>query len=101
MADEVAADCAARGDTHALTTLLEDGHILARGSQAAKDGDGTPLLHLAAVGGHLPCVRLLLAHGADPNAQDRQRRVTPLVLASVKGHSECAQALRQVRRRDG
>ncbi|MBI4816095.1 MAG: ankyrin repeat domain-containing protein [Deltaproteobacteria bacterium] len=39
--------------------------------------DGATPLHFAAAGGHVECVRILLAHGADPHAPDADRGETP------------------------
>ncbi|CAG0889703.1 unnamed protein product [Darwinula stevensoni] len=42
-------------------------------------------LHLAALKGHTPCVKLLLSHDANVNATDREGK-TPLMLAATFGH---------------
>ena len=51
-----------------------------------KECGQTPL-SLAAGQGNTPIVKLLLAHGADPNARDRDRR-TALAWAADNGRSE-------------
>ena len=51
-----------------------------------------PLLHLAAAGGHMACVELLLARGFDVNARDRLDRATALHWAAQGGHLDVVQA---------
>lgn len=59
------------------TTALEE--LLAAGQDArATDEIMATALHHAAIEGHLACVRVLLAHGAEINARDRQHESTPL-----------------------
>jgi hypothetical protein len=61
---------AARYDVTRLKECLNEG----KGNdinQIDCDGD-TPLIH-AAMMGNLPCLQFLLAHGADPNIQNRVR----------------------------
>ncbi len=48
----------------------------------AQDSHGRALLHYAAIGGHLELANLLLARGADVNAQDN-RGCTPLYKATL------------------
>jgi ankyrin repeat protein len=50
-------------------------------------------LHFASKFGYLDSARLLLDHGADPNALDNDH-VTPLHLALKRGHLEIVQLLR-------
>jgi ankyrin repeat protein len=45
-----------------------------------------PLLHLAAQGGHLDCVNLLLVLGCDVNERDKYDRAYPLHWAAAEGH---------------
>ncbi|HET7695831.1 MAG TPA: ankyrin repeat domain-containing protein [Vicinamibacterales bacterium] len=52
----------------------------------------TPLC-LASRDGHLPIVRLLLAHGADPAGQCRDAEFTPLHVATQNGHGDIVRAL--------
>lgn len=49
---------------------------------------GTTSLSLAASGGHIGCMELLLAQGAAINYVDHQDRQTPLHLASKNGHEK-------------
>ena len=52
-----------------------------------------PLLHLAAEGGHLDCVELLLGRGADGNQRDRLDHATALHWAAQAGHLEVVKRL--------
>ncbi|KAJ3114659.1 hypothetical protein HDU96_001803 [Phlyctochytrium bullatum] len=62
-------------------------------TRAASKGR-TPL-HAAAKSGSLPCVRLLLKHGADPGIRDAAGR-TPLMAAEAKRQEEVTRVLREV-----
>jgi Ankyrin repeats (3 copies) len=50
-------------------------------AEEALSGDGLIGLHLAALGGHTEVVRILLAHGADVNAQETRFDGTPVTWA--------------------
>jgi len=50
-------------------------------------------LHEAAKRGHLDAVRLLLEHGADPNAREPGDNTTPLHWAAAHGHVDVVRAL--------
>jgi len=64
--------------------------LVGRGADVnARDEDGDTPLHNAAWWGNLATVKLLLAHGADPNDVDNAGK-TAADLALEKGHSECA-----------
>ena len=52
-----------------------------------------PLLHLAAAGGHLACVELLLARGFDVDARDRLDHATALHWAAQDGHLDVVKRL--------
>ena len=69
--------------------LLEQG---ADKDHAMYDGQDASVLAYAAKFGHLECVQILLAAGADVAAQD-DTYATPLELAVVRGHESVAQAL--------
>ena len=75
------------GDIDRLKALLEAEPALAR------EGDihGSTGLHAAVA--HPACVRLLLAHGADPNARDRGDNAYALHFAAAGGHLESTGAL--------
>jgi ankyrin repeat protein len=52
-----------------------------------------PLLHLAAAGGHMACVELLLARGFDASLRDRVDRATALHWAALGGHLDVVERL--------
>ena len=54
--------------------------------------EGRTALHLAALGGSLPCIKILLDAGADQHAQTRQG-AAPLDLAAQEGHEEATRFL--------
>ena len=97
MADKLAAYAAASGYKTALKHLLVTRHVMAGGLTAARDDEGTPLLGLAVRGGHAECVKLLLKHGADPNATSRTLGAPPLALACVHGAEGCIAQLVKAR----
>ena len=68
--------------------------LIDRGAQAdARDHfKNTPLM-VAAQLGHLEMVRLLLRHGADPNAYSKTLHWTPLHYAAHSGHVEILELL--------
>lgn len=71
---------AIRGGHDRMVTLL-----LGRGASPATPGlEGQSALHLAVALGREQCLRELLRHGADPNAEVR-RPVRPALLAHVRG----------------
>lgn len=57
------------------------------------DEDGFTPLHLAASGGHKGVAEMLIASGANVNANSRQDRSTPLHNAVGKGHKDVVQLL--------
>lgn len=79
---------AKRGDAEKVKALLKQGVDI----EATTDSTGSTPLHLAAAGGHLDVVKLLLEHGADINAMDRGRS-TPLIAALRNKHRELADFL--------
>ena len=60
----------AKGDVEVLRGFLFDDGSMARVSNPDAPHQGWTGLHAAANGGHLQAVRLLLEHGADPNARE-------------------------------
>jgi uncharacterized protein len=85
-------ETAAFGREERLEELIESDPGLAR----AFSGDGFTALHLAAFFGHAEAVRLLLDHGADPNAVATSAQigpVQPLHSAAATGRLECARLL--------
>src|SRR5262249_53286944 len=78
--------CAA-GDADVLRGLLKNDRGLAR----ERTPDGSTGLHLAVR--HPDAVRLLIEHGADPNARDAGDNATPLHFAAANGILECARLL--------
>lgn len=67
---------AVRGDAPELARLLTE-----HPAKAKLIGGGQwnrPLLHLASEGGHLECIKLLLARGADVHQRDRLDRASAM-----------------------
>jgi hypothetical protein len=77
----------ATGDTEAVPTLLAEEPALARERLTGE----TTGLHLA--GPHPDVVRVLLAHGADPNARDGGDNATPLHFAAAQGNVDSVRLL--------
>ena len=61
------------------------------------DEDGMSALHLAIKHGHTDCVRILLAHGADLEAIERESDMTPLLIATKLEHIEVTRLLIEFR----
>ena len=76
------------GDAVMLVQSLSEVDI-----ETQMDEHGTRALHLAAMAGHLECVKLLLARGADVHAKEQGIGATALLLAAVTGQLEVAQEL--------
>ncbi len=84
------AAAARAGDADALAALL-DAHpdrLHARVGQY-----GMTLLHVAAHGGHLAAVDLLLRRGLDPNARERGDDTYPMHWAAAAGHLDVVRRL--------
>jgi ankyrin repeat protein len=84
------AQAASGGDAAALARLL-DAHPALRDARVAPHGH--TLLHLAARGGHLAAVELLLARGLDPNAREPGDRTYPMHWAAAGGHAAVVERL--------
>jgi len=94
----VAADAAAfvdacdRGDLEAVREALARDPGLVRAAHPAGHGGWTGL-HSAAKKGHVAVARLLLEHGADPNAREVGDNTYPLHRAAAGGHLDVMRAL--------
>ena len=55
--------------------------------------DGKTALMVAARGGYMEIVKLLLDKGADVNAKDKKFEATSLIWAAVGGHSDVVELL--------
>jgi ankyrin repeat protein len=75
------------GDVNALANILEKEPTIARERVAS----GSTGLHLAVR--HPDALRLLLAHGADPNARDDRDNASPLHFAAAHGNAEAVRLL--------
>jgi len=73
-----------------VNAVMEAGH--------ADDTRQTPL-HYAAERGNFEIVKLLLAHGANPNVRDNYYRATPMEIAQQKGHYDVVDLLKNVQNR--
>jgi ankyrin repeat protein/uncharacterized glyoxalase superfamily protein PhnB len=94
-----------KGDVEAVGGLLANDSSLARARRPPAGGSAAEVsavtgryvgwtgLHSAAQRGHLDAVRLLLQHGADPNAREEGDNTSPLHWAGAYGHLEMVRAL--------
>lgn len=78
---------AIEGRADVMRALLEGGADVHRVNM-----EGQCALHVAAVGS-AECVRLLLDHGAEPDVQTTYQRLTPMMLAAIKGKEDSIRAL--------
>jgi len=83
----------ANGDLKVLSGLLANDSSLARASNPEEQYPGWTGLHTAAKSGQLEVVKLLLRHGADPNACKAGDNTYPLHWAAAHRHQEVVQAL--------
>jgi ankyrin repeat protein/uncharacterized glyoxalase superfamily protein PhnB len=86
-------DACTRGDADALRRLLAADGRLARATDSRERFAGWTGLHSAARSGSVDAVRVLLEHGADPNAREAGDHTTPLHWAAAFGHPGIAHAL--------
>ena len=84
------AHAAARGDAKAVAALLAAGASV--GDYDPAQPGWTPL-HSAVQSGNLKVVKLLLAHGADPDAADELTGTTPFLWACYCGQQECVREM--------
>ena len=90
VADSAVADAAMRGDASAVRALLQ------RGADVnAAQGDGMTALHWAAEHGDHDLAAVLLESGANPGAETRIGRHTPLHVAAQGGHHLVVRTLLQ------
>ncbi|HEY3054833.1 MAG TPA: ankyrin repeat domain-containing protein [Thermoanaerobaculia bacterium] len=82
-----------KGDIEMLRSLLENDPNLVRIDSAHQAHHARTGLHAAAEAGHLDAVRLLLEHGADPNARERGDNTYPLHWAAAAGRADIVRAL--------
>jgi ankyrin repeat protein len=86
-------DACANGEVETLRRLLVNDPGLARATNPEAQHQGWTGLHAAAKGGHVDAVRLLLEHGADPNAREAGDNTYPLHWAAAHGHLETVRLL--------
>jgi ankyrin repeat protein len=86
-------DACDSGDVDAVSTLLAQNPDLVHATNPAADHAGWTGLHTAAQKGHLDVARLLLAHGADPNAREAGDHTYPLHWAAAHRHIDIVRAL--------
>ncbi|HSK80015.1 MAG TPA: ankyrin repeat domain-containing protein [Thermoanaerobaculia bacterium] len=82
-----------QGDVETLRGLLGNDPSLVRAGNADRSLHGWTGLHAAAARGQVDAVRLLLAHGADPNARDTGDNAYALHFAAGSGRLETVRAL--------
>jgi ankyrin repeat protein len=86
-------EACAKGDIEVLRRLLANDPGLVRAASADRPHRGWTGLHAAAERGHVGAVRLLLEHGADPNAREAGDNAYALHFAAGHGHLETVRAL--------
>lgn len=83
----------AKGDVETLRGLLTRDPTLVRAEKVDADYGGWTGLHTAAQAGRVEAVRLLLAHGADPNAREAGDNTYPLHWAAARKDLDIVRAL--------
>jgi len=86
-------EACSKGDVEALRGLLANNPGLIHVDNATAPHRGWTGLHSAAQRGHVDAVRLLLEHGANPNARESGDNTYPLHWTVASGHIEVARAL--------
>jgi ankyrin repeat protein len=86
-------EACANGDVTKLRDLLENDPSLVRAANPKAHHGAWTGLHTAAQRGHLDAVRLLLAHGADPNAREAGDNTYPLHWAAARADLETVRTL--------
>jgi len=86
-------EACAKGDAQSLHKLLASDRDLVHASQPHAHFKGWTALHEAAKQGHVEAVRLLLKHGANPNARESGDNTYPLHWAAAHRHLEVVCAL--------
>ncbi len=86
-------DACSRGDVSALRLLLDADPSLARATKPPAPYAGWTALHEAVKSTHLDIVRMLLEHGADPDAREAGDNTTPLHWAAATGRRDLIEAL--------
>ncbi|PYQ57259.1 MAG: hypothetical protein DMF58_18715 [Acidobacteria bacterium] len=82
-----------KGDVENLRALIAKDPALVRAFSAHGGHYVRTGLHAAATAGHADAVRLLLEHGADPNAREAGDNTYPLHWAAAAGNIEIVRAL--------
>ena len=82
-----------KGDVGILGDLLAKDPTLIRTEKVNADYGGWTGLHTAAQAGRVEAVRLLLAHGADPNAREAGDNTYPLHWAAARKNVDVVRAL--------
>ena len=86
-------EACAKGDIQSLRKLLEKDRDLVQASRPHAQFKGWTGLHEAARHGRLEAVRLLLKHGANPNARESGDNTYPLHWAAAHRHLKIVRAL--------
>jgi ankyrin repeat protein/uncharacterized glyoxalase superfamily protein PhnB len=86
-------DACARGDAEQLRELLASDSGLVRATDPAAHHPGWTGLHTAAREGRTEAVRVLLAHGADPDAREAGDNTCPLHWAAAHLHLDMVRTL--------
>jgi ankyrin repeat protein len=84
---------AERGDARRVAALLEQGAVVNAKTDRDSIDDGPTALNFAAWGGHTAVVRLLLDHGASPDATVPTEHETALFTAAEAGRTGMVRAL--------